>query len=191
MDMSGEFMEIVRDDIEHIDGILEQGSDDERWQLFRELDAKYQVCIIDWYRGMWQSSNDGKILYIGQLHGKPEYVKDNLKYARAKLIAFSYQMNAVKTVDNLTTQLNVTTNVNVNLSFEEAREKVENMTALSDKQSKEIIDKINELEAISKEPITRKKKWEKVKPILAFVMDKGADAAIAIMTLILQMKLGA
>ena len=38
--------------------------------------------------------------------------------------------------------------------------------------------------------ISKKKKWEKIKPILAFVLDKGADVAITIMGLVLQMELG-
>lgn len=64
------------------------------------------------------------------------------------------------------------------------------MNALSQEQTDEIIAKIDELEAISKEPLPKKTKWEKVEPILAFAMDKGADVAIAIMTLIVQMKHG-
>ena len=55
----------------------------------------------------------------------------------------------------------------------------------------DLLAKIDELEKISKENISRKSKWEKVKPIIAFALDKGADVAIAILSLILQMKLGA
>jgi len=54
----------------------------------------------------------------------------------------------------------------------------------------EIKSKIDDLENIYKESISKKKKWEKVKPILSFAIDKGADVAIAIMSLLLQMKLG-
>ena len=85
---------------------------------------------------------------------------------------------------------NTTTNVNITISFEQVREKIEDMTALSQKETDEAIEKVNELEAISKENISRKSKWEKVKPIIAFAMDKGADLGIAILTLIVQMKLG-
>ena len=34
------------------------------------------------------------------------------------------------------------------------------------------------------------RKWEKVKPILSFSLEKSIDVAIAIMSLILQMNLG-
>ena len=84
----------------------------------------------------------------------------------------------------------MTTNVNISVSFEEARQKIEDMTALNQEQTNEVIEKINELEQISNENIPRKKKWEKVKPIIAFALDKGADIAIMILSLVLQMKLG-
>ena len=35
-----------------------------------------------------------------------------------------------------------------------------------------------------------KTKWEKVNPIITFALDKGADVAIAILSLVMQMKLG-
>ncbi len=64
------------------------------------------------------------------------------------------------------------------------------MPGLNKEQTEEIKAKINELEKINGEKISKKKKWSKVKPILLFVLDKGADVAITIMSLILQMKLG-
>ena len=64
------------------------------------------------------------------------------------------------------------------------------MPGLTDEETEEIQNEINKLEEISKENISKKKKWEKIKPILTFVLDKGADVAITIMGIILQMKLG-
>lgn len=73
-----------------------------------------------------------------------------------------------------------------NLSFDQARQQVENMTALSQEQTDEIIVKIDEIEAISKEKTPKKKKWEKIKPILAFALDKGVDIVIMLWSLALQ-----
>ncbi|CBK74196.1 hypothetical protein CIY_13960 [Butyrivibrio fibrisolvens 16/4] len=64
------------------------------------------------------------------------------------------------------------------------------MPGLNQADTEEIQSKIDELENISQEGISKKKKWEKVKPILLFALDKGADVAITIMGLILQMRLG-
>ena len=97
-----------------------------------------------------------------------------------------------KTAQKNAPDINVTVNnnVTVNISFDQVREKIEDMTALSREQTDEILAKIDELEEISKEESSRKTKWEKVKPIIAFALDKGADVAIAILSLVMQMKLG-
>ena len=122
-------------------------------------------------------------------------LKENLLLMKPKLEAFMNGWNVVSSVSSpMPTvpdiNVNTTTNVNITISFEQVREKIEDMTALSQKETDEAIEKVNELEAISKENISRKSKWEKVKPIIAFAMDKGADLGIAILTLIVQMKLG-
>lgn len=64
------------------------------------------------------------------------------------------------------------------------------MPGLTDADTEEIKSKIDELENIAKEQTPKKKKWEKAKPILKFALDKGADVAITIMGLVMQMKLG-
>ena len=64
------------------------------------------------------------------------------------------------------------------------------MPGLNEAETEEMKAKIDEQEQINNEKISKKKKWEKAKPIISFVLDKGADVAITIMGLILQMKLG-
>ena len=61
--------------------------------------------------------------------------------------------------------------------------------ALCDDEEKHL-EKMNALEEIAEESSSRKTKWEKVKPILEFALDKGVDVAITFMSLIVQMKLG-
>ena len=85
--------------------------------------------------------------------------------------------------------INSTTNVNVTITFDQVRREIENMGALNQKETDEAIERVNELESISKENISCKAKWEKVKPIIKFAIDKGADLGVAILTLIVQMKL--
>lgn len=189
MDIPQEFLDMVRSDIQRIDTTIEQNDTSANWRLFQELDGRYQACIRDWYRGMWESNHTGTMVFFPNLKQNPEQVEDNLRIIKAKLETYQFQVNAVS-FSVPATQVNVTTNVNLTLSFAEARQRIEDMTALNQEQTDEVIEKIDELETISKENIPRKKKWEKVKPILAFALDKGADIAIAIMTLVLQMRLG-
>lgn len=189
MEMPKEFVDMVASDIERIDKV-ENMTTAELLKLHRELDGKYQACIKDWRVGFWGSNSNATVIYYEMIQNSSDSLRENLEMMKAKLQTFSFQMNATALSENPATQVNVTTNVNVNISFEEVRKKIEDMTALSQEQTDEAIEKVNELEAISKENISRKSKWEKVKPIIAFAMDKGTDLGIAILTLIVQMKLG-
>lgn len=77
----------------------------------------------------------------------------------------------------------------VNLTFEQLRDRVENITSVNDEEIDEILDKINEIEEICKSNDRKTKKWEKIKKILAWIMDKGIDVAIQIIpTVINNMK---
>lgn len=131
-------------------------------------------------------------------------VRENLTMMKAKLESFALGLNGYKTpVDPIPSPAQqahsgITVNVNntntntieLSISFEQAREKIEDMTALNREQTDEILEKINELEAIANEKSSKKSKWEKIKPILAFAIDKGVDVAVAIITLVSQMGLG-
>ena len=188
MEVPKEFMDMVCADIQRITGSLNLSTGD-KLKLHRELDGRYQACIKDWYVGLWGSNPTGTSVWYGFLENSPTSIGENLDMMKAKLEAYKFQMNAVHT-GTPTQQINVTTNVNVSITFEEVRSKIEDMTALSREQTDEILEKINELEEISKEKSSCKTKWEKVKPIIAFALDKGADVAIAILSLVMQMKLG-
>ena len=183
-----EFMEMVCADIQRITDSW-RVSTEEKLKLHRELDGRYQACIKDWYVGFWGANSAGTHMRYSFLEDSPSSIGENLDMMKAKLETYRFQMNAVQP-EVPAQQINVTTNVNVNITFDQVREKIEDMTALSREQTDEILEKINELEEISKEKSSRKTKWEKVKPIIAFALDKGADVAIAILSLVMQMKLG-
>ena len=191
MEFQKEFLEMIEADIKRIDESITSGTNVQHWELFQEIDGKYQSCIADFYKGMWQSSHSSEVLYFNKLKDNPNEILENLKMAKAKLEVFRYGANATSSQMPPSTNVSVTTNVNVSVTFEQVRSQIEDMPALSREQTDEIITKINELEEISKEKTSRKTKWEKVKPIIAFALDKGADVAIAILSLVMQMKLGA
>lgn len=188
-----EFLEMVENDIARIDQAVKNGLPTECWNLFREIDGRYQSCIMNWYNSMWESSADGTRIFYGRLQERPNEVKENLKFAKAKLETYKYQMNAVAVPQQPQTNISVTnTNqVHIGITFEEARQRIDDMTALNTDQANELKGTINELEAISKEQSSRRAKWEKVKPIIAGVLKFGADAALIVLQAVLQMKLGA
>ena len=189
MEMPKEFYDMICSDIKRIE---ESGSlsSEEQFKLHRELDGRYQACIKDWYMGLWGSNTNGTLFSYNTIRSHPSSVQGNLDMMKAKLETYRYGMNAISLPDPPATNITVNTNVSISLSFEETKQKIEDMTALNREQTDEIVSKIDELEKISKENISRKSKWEKVKPIISFALDKGADVAIAILSLVMQMKLG-
>ena len=188
--ISKKHIDMAREDIKAINETLQHGSNQDCINLHRTIDSRYQACIKDWYSGFTAITSQMNTVLYWKFTEHPDYARHNLMMMRGKLESYCFAVNAIDTPEPNSTEVNVTTNVTIYLSFDEARRKIEDMTALNQEQTDEVIEKIDELEAISKEDISRKKKWEKVKPILAFALDKGADIATAIMALVLQMKLG-
>lgn len=188
MALQKEFLDMIEEDIRRIDASISNGTDTSRWELFREIDGKYQSCIADFYKGMWQNVPNKGYLVFYELQRHPDQVRDNLKMAKAKLEVFRFQGNAVALPEIPTTQVNVTTNVNVNITFEQVRSKIEDMTSLTDEQTKEALDKVSEIESVVNGEGSKKSKWEKIKPILAWLADKSFDLAMTILPLLLKMQ---
>lgn len=181
------FLKMVQDDIDRISNCLND-YDSNKWQLFRELDGRYQACIKDWYKGMWQSTPDGSILYFNKLKQYPDQLTENLKSIKAKLETFQHQMNAVSLPELPTAQVNVTTNIGISITFEDVRSQVEEMSSLTTEQTQEVLEKIKEIETAVKSTGSKKAKWEKVKPILKWLADKSCDVGIALLPLILKIQ---
>jgi len=192
MALPKELIEMVEQDINRIESELKNGDDISRWKLFREMDGKYQSCIKNFYEGMWLSVPNKNVLHFPQLQQYPDYVVENLEMVQSKLLTYRFEANAVvgqvpKGTDKQNgVTVTVNNHVNINITFEEVREKIEDMTSLTDHETKEILDKINEIETVINSNDKKKTKWEKVKPILTWLADKSFDVGVAIMPLLLK-----
>ena len=89
------------------------------------------------------------------------------------------------TINNSNTNSN---SIEMNISFEKAREVVENMTALPENEVEEALSKIQELENIVKSGDRKTKKWENAKSIIKWVADKGIDVGKVLLPLVLQIQ---
>ena len=105
---------------------------------------------------------------------------------KAKLQVYTYGMNAVQLPDAPTTNLNVTTNVNVSITFEQVRSQIEDMTSLTDEETQEIKAKLDELEKIVNNKDKKKTKWEQAKGVLVWLADKSFDVGMALLPLFLK-----
>ena len=187
-----EFKEFVENDINKIDEIASfNASAKELIKFHKEIDSKYQSCILNWHQGL----NEAMFPKGGQPFFDYYYLKEsrddileNLKLMKSKLSVYLYGMNAISIPEPPTTNVNVTTNVNLSITFEQVRSQIEDMTSLTDEETQEIKSKLDELEKIVNSKDKKKTKWEKAKSILVWLADKSFDVGMALLPLLLKIQ---
>lgn len=183
--MPKEFLSMVNADIERL-ASASKLTWQEKINLHREIDGRYQACVQDWNNGFAQSYSKG-VNYgrLGDTNGEI-YVDNNLKMMKSKLETYCFGMNAVQLPDVPSTNVTVNTNVNISVTFEQVREQIEDMTSLTNEQTQEILDKINEIEKVVNSTDKKKNKWEKIKRVLVWLADKSCDVGTALLPLLLK-----
>lgn len=183
---------IIEPDIIAIDHAINSGDENKMKEVHTQMDGRYTTNIPNFGKSMYGYSEDYGFdyEYIGI-----EALIHNLRIMKGRLEGYIYNFpithaSAPYQDIYLNVPVSNTNEINISLSFKDVRQQIEDMPGLTEKETSELRDKINELERINSEKISRKKKWEKIKPIASFVLDKGVDVAVPILSLILQMKLG-
>lgn len=191
MDFSTDFTRMVDADIEKCTEFLNSSFDERKWkELHIELTAKYHAHISDIEYDMYGYVPDGNYFDVDFMDEK--ILRHNIFVLKNKLVAFKnfgYKnrksthgnkgINIQNTLSAMQTQV-------INISFEDVKQQVEDMTGLSDVETAETIGKIDEIKAIVESKESKKSKWQKIKPILIWLVDKSVDVAIALMPLILK-----
>jgi len=179
MKITKEFKEYIDEDIEKCENEINKSNKTDMRNLHTTLISKYR-SIIDGF------GKDLKSLIYDE---SGSYVKLNLETMKQKLLLFKsmnyeniYRQSNTDVVFNNTNQV---TN-SIKITFSEVREKIENMSALQEKEILEILEKVNELERIIESSERKTKKWEKAKDIIKWVADKGVDVGISLLPLILK-----
>lgn len=183
---------IVSPDIKSIQEALNSGNEKQLKAVHMEIDGKYSAYIKNFGQSMYAYSEEYGFNYE---YLDKESLIHNLHIMKGRLTGYA---NIFEIAQNSTLMQNINLNVpisnkneqNINFSFKNAKSRIENLPSLSEKDTENVKSRIDELEKINASKISKKRKWEKVKPIVLFVLDKGADVAITIMNLILQMNLG-
>ena len=83
----------------------------------------------------------------------------------------------------INTMASATTNIDISVSIEQARQQVED-AGLSDEQYKSVMDKLKEIEDIAKSKETRGKRWQKAKEVLKWVAEQGIAVAGIVLPLL-------
>ena len=181
MNITPEFKTIIEEDISKCDYEIKYGNKQSRGVWHATLVSKYGKIIDGFREGLHSLSYDDSGTYRTQ----------NLETMRQKLVLFQAMGYENKYADRAGDGGVVINNsnrmdVNFNLSFPEARERVENMTSLNEAEIQEILQRIDELENIINSDDRKTKKWERAKDILKWVADKGVDVGVTLLPLILK-----
>lgn len=181
---------IIIADIEKINDAVsnENISLDELKALHIQIDGKYGACIHNWTDSTYAyNPNFG---YDYEVLEEDDF-KQNLSLFKARLEGFLHGF-AIPLVSqngpaNVVNVNNTNTNsINIEISFDDARKQVEDMTSLTNEQTQEILDKISEIESICNDGETKKSKWERIKPVLTWLTDKSFDVAMVLLPLLLK-----
>ena len=168
--MKDELKKIIDQDIAIGKEIIEKHDVRAGKEIHRRLKSKYNAIISGFNGGLHD------LLY----DDTGERCLENIKTMIEKLELFKameyvniYSQDASGiTINNNNTNSN---SVEMNMSFEMARETVENMTALPDSEVEEILLKIQELENIVKSDERNTKKWETAQSLITWIASKRID----------------
>ena len=176
-----EFKRIIDEDISKCEKEVKSGDKRSRGKLHGILVSKFSTIIDGFDCGLRNLFYDDS----------GEYCKENLERMKEKLLLFKamdYKNDYIKD-EKMGITLN---NMNqfsaiINISFEDTKRKIENMTSLTDSEIDEIHNKIDELEKIIISSERKTKKWDQAKDIIKWVADKGIDVGLTLLPLILKL----
>ncbi len=189
-DMKTEFSKMVDNDITRCEQFLSgERDEDQGMDLHLEMITKYPAYISGFGTSLYNYNDE---VGFNAEHFSLEAMIFNLKVIKNKLIAFkSHGYRNSKSVFNdsrinIENKLNATQSQTINITFEDVKRNIENMTALSDKETEETLKKIDEIKDIVENDQNKKTKWQKIKPILMWLADKSVDVGMTLLPLLLK-----
>lgn len=184
------FKKTIDSDIERISKLLKVDN------IKSQDNDNYYFDVVYRYHSIIPNFSDGFYNYYMEQGLYDECDNESLKYnfrnIKSKLESFKNMGYPFKQLENKGIQIinNNTNNnkvmVNLDVMINQAKENIENMTALSNIEVKEILTKIDELEEIIKSKDKKRDKWDKAKEIGKWLLDKGIDVCIAVLPILLQ-----
>ena len=180
----------VKADKKRIDQALSLNDETTLRATHMDIDGKYGAYIPDWGKSMYAY---GEALGFNYEWLSKDSLIHNLTLMKSRIegyaLGFEQQTNHTYTPNN-NVNVNVSNNneINISISFEEVRKQIEDMTSLTEAQTKEALDKISEIESVVNGSDSKKSKWEKIKPILTWLADKSFDVAMTMLPLLLKVQ---
>lgn len=176
-------------DLENLDKYIndtknKKFSEEEKIETYKNITAKYNNYVPNFSDGLYGYYKESN--FFEDVKGDSLF--QNLKNIREKMSTYKNLNfpNLIKeNKSNPMLQINNNNVMEINLTFEQLKDRVENITSVNDEEIDEILDKINQIEEICKSKDRKTKKWEKIKKILVWIMDKGIDVSIQVIPTII------
>lgn len=187
----------IEKDINSIKEVLTNNDFNEMIKVHKYIDGKYQSKINTW--GLSQYGWCDNLGFDYELISEIE-ISQNLENMIGKLDGYKQDID-LKVYENFngknskelkiynnSNSINTNTNfVTNNVNFNNAVQDIKNNTSLTEEQTKEALQKLEELKTIYESKDNKKIKWTKVKPIMLWLADKSVDVGIAFLPLITSM----
>ena len=181
--MNSEFKNMVNSDIEEVQRVLKE--DEYTNEFYKGIVSKYHNYIYNLVEGLYGYSPSTKFYHDVD----KESLRDNLIVLKNKLIAFKaygYSNNKEENGTNITLANNNFNQIGIAVTFNDVRQKIEEMNSLREEEIQEILEKVNELEKILNSENRKSKKWEMCNGIIKWMADKGVEVAISLLPLIIE-----
>lgn len=182
-----ELIEIVNKDILECEKILKVGSAETIYVFQGKIEGKYYGIIDKFSAGLQGVYDEYDDISYFTVKSNVELLKEKLEMFKAMGCKTLKTANDVPSVQITNSNTNYN-KIEINISFEQARHQVEEMSALTDSEVEEILVKIKELENIVNSNDRKTKKWENAKEIIKWIADKGVDVGITLLPLLLQIR---
>lgn len=178
----------ILSDIEKISESLESGNESLLNATHLYIDGKYSAYVPNWGRSTFGYIDGYGFNY--EVIGRSSLIQ-NLTIMKAQLEGYMCNFSQVSQIpsaaSNISVNVNNSNEVNLSVTFEQVRSQIEEMTSLTDEQTKEVLEKITEIETAYNEGGSKKSKWEKIKPVLIWLADKSFDVGMTLLPLLLKL----
>lgn len=190
-----DFKTMYEEDLESLKSAISDSANREtpefaKLELYKDVTAKYHPYVPKLSDGLYNYNSS--LSFYDDVSG--ESLFHNLRQIYNKMLSFktlgypSLQESIPQNAPMVQITNTNENKIDINISFNDVRRKIENMSALPDVEIEEILHKIDELEKIVKSSDRKSKKWENAKGVIKWIADKGVDVGIALLPLLLQIK---
>lgn len=179
----------IRSDIVKCDEVINSSDIEKGKNLVNMLSYSYKAYITDITDGLhfFSPVDNGRSLNNDEIISDLKAIKHRL------LLYIETQKHSPKTYKpsqpasiNITSNNNLNVSISIDVLFERAEEAINNNTSLTNDETKEALEKLDELRGIEKDNSNKKEKWRKLGTILKWTSGRGLDLALKIIPIVLK-----